>query len=204
MVNVEPLEGSNGEFTPNAGSQVLKIDQGIVTAYENAFQTSGAAISAHELMLESTLLHEYTHYLDDQNDEDKPGEEGQAFEEASYGTDIDSASVARGLLNAEYGAGKWTVSFEGAKTDLPQRVIISEAASGNGTFEGTPALSQNVNCRVAGLWYIQIQHGDGQGGWKNSKMLNVKEGYENYLLRSEDGLDSDFDDLEIRVKKQKN
>ena len=197
-INVTALSGANGEFSPGIGSQELRIDDTIVNAYEKA----KTDLPAHKLFLESTILHEFTHFLDDQDSTDRAGEEGQDFEEATYGVDIDSVSDATSVLNAQYGPGNWTISLVGKNASYKQRYIVSGAAKGNGTYEvdGT-AFTKSIEGPKAEKWRIRIQHNDGSG-WKNSELRNVKESAGEYTLRSEDWTDSDFNDLELKVKKK--
>jgi len=198
-LNVTPLTGANGEFSPGIGSQEQRINQTIVSAYEN--ERNNSRIQAHELFLESTILHEYTHYLDDQDRTDRAGEEGQDFEEATYGMDIDSVADAQNVLNASFGSGEWTVRVEEKEAGYQQRFIVSGAASGNGTYQGTVGTSATVRGRATGQWNILIEHNDGQHGWQVSQVLKVREGTNNFLIRSEDWTDRDRNDLVLRVRK---
>ncbi|MFV0483852.1 MAG: RHS repeat-associated core domain-containing protein [Bacteroidales bacterium] len=98
-INVTNLDGANGEFTPNSNSKELRINIDIVEQLENA---TGEDRDAALLLVASTILHEFTHYGDDQDGVDYTeghGEEGQAFEEASYGRDIDNLNDAKEVLN---------------------------------------------------------------------------------------------------------
>ncbi len=100
MINVTDLVDANGEFTPNSGSDELRIDSDIVEQLESAV---GADRDPALLLVASTILHEYTHFGDDQDGVDYTeghGEEGQALEEAIYGRDIDNIDDARAVLDA--------------------------------------------------------------------------------------------------------
>ncbi|HMK57480.1 MAG TPA: hypothetical protein VK462_00345, partial [Nitrososphaeraceae archaeon] len=90
--NLEPW-GDNGRFLP--GSDKLLIDEGILDQLEKALkQNSKEAL----LLVISTILHEFTHFGDDQDNEDYPGEEGKLFEQFVYGTDIANLSDARKVI----------------------------------------------------------------------------------------------------------
>ena len=94
---VQSLVGSNGQFRPNIGSNILTIDKGIIEQLENAL-ISGSDEAL--LLVASTILHEYVHYGDDQDEIDYPGEEGQKFEEFVYGLDIDNLIDAKKVIDA--------------------------------------------------------------------------------------------------------
>ncbi len=89
------LVGANGQFTPNSGSSVLEINKDILDHLEKALM-SGSEEAL--LLVASTLLHEYTHFGDDQDGIDFPGEEGQKFEEFVYGVDIDDLAGAKKVI----------------------------------------------------------------------------------------------------------
>jgi RHS repeat-associated protein len=78
---------TNGTFSPGIGSQTLNISDYVLGKFEVG--DPGA-----RLLLESTLKHELTHYFDDQNEMDYPGEEGKAFEQDVYGQDVDRNNAA--------------------------------------------------------------------------------------------------------------
>ncbi len=195
-INFTALSGANGEFSPGVGSTELRINETIATDYEAETDTS--RLPSHELFLESTILHEFTHYLDDQDGTDRAGEEGQAFEEANYGTDIDSRADAADVLTPSYGAGDWTVTVESKEAGFPQRIVISGAASGDGTYDGTVGTSVAVTGPATGRWSLRIEANDGTG-FKPSRMHNVRQSATNFLVRSEDLTDRDMNDLEVRV-----
>jgi len=103
LVTVTDLEGANGEFTPNSDSDELRIDLDIVQQLQDAGRGDA---NAALLLVGSTILHEFTHYGDDQDGEDYTeghGEEGQAFEEYVYGRDIDNLEDASEVIE-EYNA----------------------------------------------------------------------------------------------------
>ncbi|MCE2503337.1 MAG: hypothetical protein J4G05_04665, partial [Chlorobi bacterium] len=99
VINIVPLLGANGEFTPYTGSNELRIDWGIVNQLENSV---GDDRDAALLLVASTILHEFVHWGDDQDGIDRPGEEGEEFEIRVYGIDIDNLSDAVEVLNEYY------------------------------------------------------------------------------------------------------
>ncbi|VDB00491.1 hypothetical protein S1OALGB6SA_1573, partial [Olavius algarvensis spirochete endosymbiont] len=93
-VIAESLGGDNGAFQPDSNSEDIIINKDLLEAFEDG-------VSGSDLLLESTIKHETTHYFDDQDGEDYPGEEGQAFEEQVYGEDIDTLEQAEKYLERE-------------------------------------------------------------------------------------------------------
>ncbi|CTQ61396.1 MAG: hypothetical protein RIE06_06920 [Roseibium album] len=79
----------NGEFTPNSSSNEIRLNEILVTAYENgtpahlAFTRNAAGQRMPRVGV--TILHELVHWGDDQDGVDYPGEEGELFEQAVYG-----------------------------------------------------------------------------------------------------------------------
>jgi RHS repeat-associated protein len=129
-INVTELKGSNGSFSPGKGSDVLNINSKIVDLLENA---TGDDRDAALLLVGSTILHEYTHYGDDQDGVDYTkghGEEGQAYEEKVYGRDIDNLDDAKKTLN-EYNERngnekRYSTGSSGSGTTLPEVTITPE------------------------------------------------------------------------------
>ena len=79
----------NGQFTPNTGSNTIRLNQILVAAYEagappNLAFTQNAAGSTMP-RVGVTILHELVHWGDDRDGVDYPGEEGELFEAAVYG-----------------------------------------------------------------------------------------------------------------------
>ncbi len=199
-VKVAVLSGAVGEFSPGIGSKELRVHKPTVEAHQN--EADASRIPGHELYLEDTILHEYTHYLDDQDGTDRAGEEGEEFENAAYGKVIGGVDDALdNVLKAEFGAGTWTAKVEGKEAGFKQRFIVSGAKSGDGTYDGVTGTSAAIQADPGTKWKLKIQHDDGKSGWKDSTIHKVKEGADNYLVRSEDLTDRDMNDLEIRVKK---
>ena len=91
-VSIQALEGKLGSFD---GTNLI-IDSSVAAALEGCSNPADCAVA--ELFLESTLLHEFTHYGDAQDGTDYPGEEGFLFEEAVYGQRINSLDDARNVL----------------------------------------------------------------------------------------------------------
>lgn len=98
-ISVQQLgETTNGSFSPNINSSELRIDLELVEQLQNA---NAGDLNAALLLVGSTVLHEFTHYGDDQDGVDYTeghGEEGQAFEEYTYGRDIDNMQDAREVI----------------------------------------------------------------------------------------------------------
>ncbi|MDX1696469.1 MAG: hypothetical protein R3208_22075 [Ketobacteraceae bacterium] len=69
-----------GEFTPNTGSNEIRISKSLVEEFEK----SGGSRKV-TLLLGATILHELAHWGDDQDGKDLPGEEGNLFETDAYG-----------------------------------------------------------------------------------------------------------------------
>lgn len=69
-----------GEFTPNSSSNEIRISKSLVEEFE---KSGGSKKST--LLLGATILHELTHWGDDQDGKDIAGEEGNMFETAAYG-----------------------------------------------------------------------------------------------------------------------
>jgi len=83
--------------TQYRGGDELFIDSTLAAQYEACSSPSECA--AAQLLLESVILHEYTHYGDAQDGVDfEGGEEGDLFEIDAYGMDIDSLQDARDVL----------------------------------------------------------------------------------------------------------
>ncbi len=69
-----------GEFSPNTSSNELRISKSLVKEFEK----SGGAKKI-TLLVGATILHELSHWGDDRDGADIPGEEGDLFEKAAYG-----------------------------------------------------------------------------------------------------------------------
>lgn len=86
-VVVRNLGGAHGEFTPNIGSNEIRVN----TATVQEFESGGGirkARNGNVYLIGVTLLHELIHWCDDQDRIDRPGEEGEEFENLVYGNVI--------------------------------------------------------------------------------------------------------------------
>ena len=77
QIDPAQLGGAYGAFTPGISSQKIEIDIGLLLAFEQG--------SASGKLSDATILHELTHYFDDQDGSDFPGEEGNFFEIDCFG-----------------------------------------------------------------------------------------------------------------------
>lgn len=85
MINITQLGDTDGEFTPDIGSNEIRIDVDRVRAFENG---GGRGVTGHGrmvFMVGVILLHELVHWADDQDGVDTAGEEGFSFEQEVYG-----------------------------------------------------------------------------------------------------------------------
>ena len=76
-----------GQFTPNSLSNEIRIQEKIVKEFESGSKNSLKKTKSGKLvyLVGVTLLHELTHWADDQDGIDTEGEEGEHFENAIYG-----------------------------------------------------------------------------------------------------------------------
>ena len=76
-----------GEFSPGVSSNELRIQKKIVDEFESGSRNSLKKTKSGDLvyLVGVTLLHELTHWADDQDGTDTVGEEGEHFENAVYG-----------------------------------------------------------------------------------------------------------------------
>lgn len=89
MVKVADLPADiNGEFTPDVGSNEIRINRKRVEQFEAGDGLEATATGKLVYVVGTILLHELTHWADDQDGVDTPGEEGKAFEMAIYGKDM--------------------------------------------------------------------------------------------------------------------
>ncbi len=79
IVRVTTLVRACGEFTPNVKSNEFRLHKSLVEKFE---KSSGDRILLKTLG--ATILHELTHWGDDQDGIDYPGEEGELFEKHVY------------------------------------------------------------------------------------------------------------------------
>lgn len=80
-IKVVPMPKNQcGEFTPNSKSNEIRLSKSLVDEFEKSGGTKRIT-----LLLGASILHELSHWGDDQDGKDIPGEEGNLFETASYG-----------------------------------------------------------------------------------------------------------------------
>lgn len=90
-IKITALKEAFGEFTPDIGSKEIRLDVVHVKKFESATGTEGLD---YQFLFEVTTLHELTHYGDDQDGKDIPGEEGEHFENEAYGTVVNLSNMA--------------------------------------------------------------------------------------------------------------
>ena len=78
-----------GCFKPDSHSNEIEIGEETVREFESGKGLRKTPKGQHVFLVGVTLLHELTHWADDQDGVDTPGEEGEAFEKAIYGGVID-------------------------------------------------------------------------------------------------------------------
>lgn len=83
-LKVTKLTGAVGEFTPDTGSNEIRLDTDMVREFENGGGWRNAR-AGRVLLVGVTILHELIHWGDDQDGVDRPGEEGEEFERRVYG-----------------------------------------------------------------------------------------------------------------------
>ncbi|HEY5327341.1 MAG TPA: hypothetical protein VIJ27_10105, partial [Mucilaginibacter sp.] len=85
----------NGKYKAGGGKGLIQLDNSVVGAYENA-KTMGDKV-AGEVLLESTLFHEGTHYGTGVNksNENEYDSQGKEFEKTVYGEDVGRANAKR-------------------------------------------------------------------------------------------------------------
>ena len=84
-IDVTSLTGAYGEFTPDTGSNVIKIDVDLVKKFEAGTDWVLNKGGSKVHLSGATILHELVHWADDQDGKDYKGEEGELFEKAVYG-----------------------------------------------------------------------------------------------------------------------
>lgn len=83
-IKVTKLTDAVGEFTPDIGSNEIRLDTDMVKEFE-AGRGLRQARAGRVYLVGVTILHELIHWGDDQDGVDRPGEEGEEFERKVYG-----------------------------------------------------------------------------------------------------------------------
>jgi Metallopeptidase toxin 3 len=81
VVDMAPL----GEFTPDTSSNEIRLQKAMVRDFEAGKGLRKTAFGKLVFLVGVTILHELTHWADDQDGVDTPGEEGELFEKDVYG-----------------------------------------------------------------------------------------------------------------------
>jgi hypothetical protein len=90
MIKITDLpEGTLGEFTPDSNSNEIRVDVDVVKEFEKGKGLRKTPRGRMVYLAGVTLLHELTHWADDQDGVDTAGEEGELFEKEVYGGVID-------------------------------------------------------------------------------------------------------------------
>jgi hypothetical protein len=84
MLKVTPLIGAVGAFTPDIGSNEIRLDTDMVTDFQEGRGLRNAK-AGRVFLVGVTILHELVHWGDDQDGIDRAGEEGEEFERRVYG-----------------------------------------------------------------------------------------------------------------------
>lgn len=190
---------SNGSFRSNQDSDILRVKRGDISNYEKAQDHQQ---KFHELLLESSILHEYTHFLDDQDKEDIWGDEGKNMEKKAYGADMHNVHEAKLQSKARFPEGAYEVKVLQNCAGFPQRINVWGGLSGNGMHEGKVGNSFEISGKKVPRVRMEVEHHNGED-WKKSNMITTKEGPGKYLVRSEDWTDKDRNDLVMSVNKKK-
>jgi len=115
----------------------------------------------------------------------------------------DAARNAELFLRASFNDGEYEVKVTGKEAALKQRFRVVGADAGGGQYDGVKGTGAKVSKAYrSGRWEVIVEHDDGKGGWLPSKIriVHVSIGSE-WLIRTEDWTDRDFNDLEISVKR---
>jgi hypothetical protein len=189
-------QSKKGAYQP--GTQILKISKKNVA---NIYEKNPS--EPNEMELEATILHEYVHYLG--SGREKLTEEwGAEFEEKLYGV---YSPAFKYFNKAWFSFGKWDVKVTGKNSRLQQRFTIKNANTGNGVYRGIKGTRiGGITKKLTGkpcYWRIIIEHKTPRG-WQISRVRkrdNWQNVSGNFLIRSEDGADRDFDDLVLVVRR---
>jgi RHS repeat-associated protein len=176
-IKITELESRNGRFISNIHSDELLLNKEIVDNLEKALAENK---QANLLLVTSTILHEFTHYGDDQDGSDYPGEEGTEFEKAVFGDDIDCVADAQDVLlkvasgsvpssvtpTVSSGSSNFTVNASGGNLNLrsaagTNKSVITSLVNGT-LVTGTG--------KTNGLWK-EVTTTEGTKGWVHSSYI---------------------------------
>lgn len=94
MVTVADLDpDTNGEFSPGVSSNEIRVARPRVAQFESGKGLEKTKYGKLVYIVGTILLHELTHWADDQDGVDHADEEGKLFEEAMYGKDIGNLPI---------------------------------------------------------------------------------------------------------------
>jgi hypothetical protein len=85
MIKITDLKDAFGEFTPNSSSNEIRVQTKMIKEFEAGKGLRRTVTGQLVYLAGVTLLHELTHWADDQDGVDTAGEEGEHFEKAIYG-----------------------------------------------------------------------------------------------------------------------
>jgi hypothetical protein len=74
-----------GQFSPGQGSQEIRLQKAMIEDFEKGKGLRKTTSGKLVYLAGVTILHELTHWADDQDGVDTEGEEGEHFERAIYG-----------------------------------------------------------------------------------------------------------------------
>ncbi|HET6764257.1 MAG TPA: DUF4157 domain-containing protein, partial [Longimicrobiaceae bacterium] len=159
-LDVKPLKpresGKHAE-----GSDTLQVSKDRVETFEK--EKDAAMLPGHELWLETTLLHEYVHFIADAREPDSE-EWGKEFEQKAYGQMVgDAKSNVTNILNPRFSRGEFTVEVEKKEAQFSQRFIVAGADAGNGTYEWKAGMAAVAVTKtgVDPLWWtVVVEHDD--------------------------------------------
>jgi len=78
IIKSKKLNNAWGEFIPGKNSNEIIVNESLLKDIEKG-------IKGADKMLEVVIKHELTHFFDDKDGKDYPGEEGEKFEKKVYG-----------------------------------------------------------------------------------------------------------------------
>ena len=96
--------------------------------------------------------------------------------------------------------GRWQVQVIQKRAAFHQRFIVSGAKKGRGRHNGNK-VGKRVNVVSRRAWRLRVDHNSGRK-WAPSKHRLKRVG-QNFVLRTEDWVDNDFNDLVLRIRRLK-